>query len=61
MQRHGVCRLLVLGDDGRAVEGVLSMDDLLGVLADELAALAATLRVGLAREEGPALAAREAR
>jgi CBS domain-containing protein len=61
MKRHGVRRLLVLGDDGRSVEGVLSMDDVLGVLADELAALAATLRAGLAREGEPLRAAREAR
>jgi hypothetical protein len=43
------------------VEGVLSMDDVLGVLANELSALAATLRVGLAREGQPMRAAREAR
>jgi CBS domain-containing protein len=61
MQHHGVRRLLVLGDDGRSVEGVLSMDDVLGVLANELSALAATLRVGLAREGQPMRAAREAR
>lgn len=50
MQRHGVRRLLVVDADGRAVEGVISMDDVLGVLADELASLAATLKAGLARE-----------
>ncbi len=61
MQRHGVRRLLVLGDDGRSVGGVLSMDDVLGVLADELAALAATLRVGLTREAQVPPSAREAR
>ena len=53
MRRHGVRRLLVIGDDGQAVVGVLSMDDVLGVLADELAALAGTLRSGLAREGEP--------
>ncbi len=61
MQRHGVRRLLVLGDDGRSVEGVLSMDDVLGVLADELAALAATLRVGLTREAQVPPSSRQAR
>jgi CBS domain-containing protein len=49
MQRSGVRRLLVMGKDN-AVLGLLSMDDLLGVVAGELDALAATLRNGPRRE-----------
>lgn len=52
MRQHGVRRLLVVGDDGQSVVGVLSMDDVLSVLADELAALASSLKSGMAREGG---------
>jgi CBS domain-containing protein len=49
MHRSGVRRLLLMGPD-QAVTGLLSMDDLLGVVAGELAALAGTLRKGPERE-----------
>lgn len=49
MQRSGVRRLLIMGKDN-AVLGLVSMDDLLGVVAAELGALAATSREGPARE-----------
>ena len=45
---NGVRRLLVIGDDGQAVVGCCRWTTL-GVLADELAALAGTLKSGLAR------------
>ena len=61
MRRHGVRRLLVVGDDGRSVVGVLSMDDVLGVLADELAALSGMLKAGMAREGGAPRVDRPAR
>lgn len=49
MQRSGVRRLLVMGEDG-AVVGLVSVDDLLEAVAGELDALADTLRSGVARE-----------
>lgn len=49
MQRSGVRRLLVMGKDN-AVVGLVAMDDLVGLVAGELAALAATLRNGPLRE-----------
>jgi len=49
MKRSGVRRLLVMGKDN-AVLGLVSMDDLVEVVAGELDALAATLRNGPARE-----------
>lgn len=49
MRRSGVRRLLVMGPDN-AVVGLVSMDDLVGVVAGELDALAATLRNGPVRE-----------
>lgn len=58
MQRSGVRRLLVMGEDN-AVVGLLSIDDLLRLVAGELDALAATLRDGVLRE-GSRLRARAA-
>lgn len=49
MHRSGVRRLLVMGEN-HAVVGVVSMDDLVGAVAEELDALAATLRDGVLRE-----------
>lgn len=49
MQRSGVRRLLVMGKDNEVV-GLLSVDDLVGLVAGELDALAATLRDGVLRE-----------
>lgn len=49
MQRAGVRRLLVMGDDN-AVVGLISTDDLLEAVAGDLSALAATLRKGVAEE-----------
>ena len=49
MQRSGVRRLLVMGDDD-AVIGLVSVDDLLDTVAGELDALAGTLRTGIVRE-----------
>jgi CBS domain-containing protein len=49
MQRSGVRRLLVMGKDNEVV-GLLSVDDLVGIVAGELDALAATLREGVLRE-----------
>lgn len=53
MYHGGVRRLLLMGQD-QAVTGLLSMDDLVGVVAGELAALAATLRKGPERERSHA-------
>jgi CBS domain-containing protein len=49
MQRAGVRRLLVTGDDGEVV-GLVSIDDLVDAIAGELSGLAAALRSGIARE-----------
>lgn len=49
MQRSGVRRLLVMGEDD-AVIGLVSVDDLLEAVAGELDALAGTLRKGTLRE-----------
>jgi CBS domain-containing protein len=49
MQRSGVRRLLVMGKDNTVV-GLVSIDDLVDVVAGELDALAATLRNGVLRE-----------
>lgn len=49
MQRGGVRRLLVLGDDN-AVVGLVSTDDLFEAIAGELDTLASTLRGGVVRE-----------
>jgi CBS domain-containing protein len=49
MERQGVRRLLVFGED-QAVVGLVSTDDLVEAVAAELDALAATLRDGVARE-----------
>lgn len=49
MQRAGVRRLLVMGEDN-AIIGLVSTDDLLEAVAGDLGALAATLRKGVAEE-----------
>lgn len=49
MQRSGVRRLLVMGEDD-AVVGLVSADDLLEAVAGELDALAGTLRNSVLRE-----------
>jgi CBS domain-containing protein len=50
MERAGVRRLLVVDGDGQVL-GLLSSDDLVGVIAGELEALARALRAGIAREQ----------
>jgi CBS domain-containing protein len=49
MRRANVRRLLVMGADG-AVVGLVSMDDLLQAVANELHALAATVRTEVLAE-----------
>jgi CBS domain-containing protein len=49
MESAGVRRLLVVDDDGGVV-GIVSADDVLEALAEDLAALARALRKGIARE-----------
>jgi CBS-domain-containing membrane protein len=49
MQQHGVRRLLVSGAQGQLV-GIVSLDDLLGAYASQLASLAQVVQAGLARE-----------
>ncbi|MBL0944688.1 MAG: CBS domain-containing protein [Hydrogenophaga sp.] len=49
MEQAGVRRLLVVDDDGGVI-GVVSADDLLVAVADDLRLLAAALRKGLAHE-----------
>lgn len=49
MEQGGVRRLLVVDDDGGVV-GIVSADDLLQAMADDLATLARSLRSGIARE-----------
>lgn len=49
MEAAGVRRLLVVDDDGGVV-GVVSADDLLEALAEDLASLARAFRKGIARE-----------
>ena len=49
MKERGVRRLLVAGDGG-AVEGIVSLDDLLDAVAHELSGLARAARAGLERE-----------
>jgi CBS domain-containing protein len=51
MQVAGVRRLLVVDGTGNVV-GLVSFDDLLGAIAEELAGLARALRAGIARETG---------
>lgn len=58
MQRAGVRRLLVMGDND-AVLGLVSIDDLVHAVAGELDALAGVLRTGVVRE-GSRLRARSA-
>ncbi|HEY0826237.1 MAG TPA: CBS domain-containing protein [Ramlibacter sp.] len=50
MRRAGVRRLLVTQADG-AITGLVSLDDLLEVVAGELGALAGTMRTGIDRED----------
>jgi CBS domain-containing protein len=56
MERAGVRRLLVTGDDGRVI-GFISVDDLMDAIAAEVTGLARALRSGIAREnaERPAV------
>lgn len=49
MEKAGVRRLLVTGDDGRVI-GFISADDLVEAMAAEVVGLARALRSGLARE-----------
>lgn len=49
MQSAGVRRLLVTADDG-LLEGIVSLDDLLEALADQVAGLTRAVRGGIARE-----------
>jgi len=49
LQSGGVRRLLVMGPDN-AVVGLVSLDDLVGAVADQLDALADSLRSGRSRE-----------
>lgn len=49
MAEHGVRRLLVTDDEGQ-LTGIVSVDDILESLASDLHGLAASLRVGMARE-----------
>jgi CBS domain-containing protein len=49
MEKAGVRRLLVVDDDGGVV-GIVSADDLLRAMADDLATLARSLGSGIARE-----------
>jgi CBS domain-containing protein len=49
MQDAGVRRVLVTAADGR-LEGIVSLDDLLEALADQVAGLARAVRGGIARE-----------
>lgn len=49
MEKGGVRRLLVLDEDGGVI-GIVSADDLIHAIADDLAALSKSLRSGIARE-----------
>jgi Mg2+/Co2+ transporter CorB len=49
MEEGGVRRLLVLDEEGWVI-GIVSVDDLLREIAGDLAALAGSLRKGIARE-----------
>jgi CBS domain-containing protein len=53
MQQHGVRRLLVVDAEGR-LGGVISIDDLIEVMALQLGALSGALRGGAVLEAGPA-------
>ena len=46
MQKHGVRRIFVTESNGRLM-GLLSIDDLLGTLADELGGLSQAMRIGI--------------
>jgi predicted transcriptional regulator len=50
MEKGGVRRLLVIDDDDSGVIGIVSADDLLHAMADDLATLSKSLRSGIARE-----------
>jgi CBS domain-containing protein len=49
MHRHGVRRVFVTEDDGRLM-GLMSIDDLLAALADDLSGLSEALRFGIDME-----------
>ena len=46
MQKHGVRRIFVTESNGRLM-GLLSIDDVLGTLADELGGLSQAMRIGV--------------
>lgn len=50
MRDRGVRRLLVNGEDGELI-GVVSFDDIMMLIADQLAAMAHSIAAGLLREE----------
>lgn len=62
MKKQGVRRLLVSGEGGQLF-GIVSLDDLLGALAQEMSEVAHAVRSGIEREtaERPALPSVEAR
>jgi Mg/Co/Ni transporter MgtE len=49
MQKHGVRRIFVTEPNGRLM-GLLSIDDILSTLADELGGLSQALRIGVDME-----------
>ena len=51
MEEAGVRRLLVVDDDDGGVVGLVSADDLVQAISDELESLARALRSGIAREK----------
>lgn len=51
MEKGGVRRLLVVDDDGGVV-GIVAAEDLMGAIAEELAALVRALGRGIEREKG---------
>lgn len=50
MQKYGVRRLLVVNSEGQ-LSGIISADDLIGALADQLSSLAGAIRAGIASEK----------
>lgn len=51
MEKAGVRRLLVVDDDGGVI-GIVSAEDLLGAISEELSGLVRALRSGIEREKG---------
>jgi len=51
MEKEGVRRLLVVDDDGGVI-GIVSAEDLLGAISQELSVLVNALRSGIEREKG---------